>query len=211
MALPDLVQVDDEDWVGFQNSDPEWNLRAAGRIVRKYCGWHLWPNVKQTNNQLKMGAKGIIMLPSRFITAVEHIKVHVDVAEQNGQAVVEHEGHMHHDEYEWHQGGWIQLRGIGHWMDWYTAGYYFGSDQYYLPAVGPYVAEVTFHHGYRDVPDDIKAVVFELAQQAMTVGSGNVKSVEAPVFRLQPSQDFGLTLNKDQKGRLANYRIGGVI
>jgi hypothetical protein len=213
VALPDLTQSDDEDWVAFQNADEDWFLKVAGRAVRKYCGWHIYPNLQQVAGKLRVGSKGIVPLPSRLVTAISEVRIHPDTADQAGQFPPPSpgDGCLSPRDYEWHQGGWLQIKGASFYYDWYYAGYWYGNDPWYTPVTMPYIAKVSFWHGYAEVPTDVKEVIFELAQQSMTVTSGNVKSVEAPMFRLSPSQDFGLTLNRDQRNRLANYRVSPVV
>lgn len=202
----DLVAPDDPDWTAFQAQDPNWFLRAAGRAIRKYCGWHLYPNLRETLTNAPQGSWGIIMLPSRYVTAVDNVFLNRGDDE-----------YMLVDPttYIWDKSGWIQRTTTAYW-DWYSQGYYFGNDQYYLPnwdigagVGGGATTQVTFWHGYATCPEDIKEVAFELAQQTMTSPSGNVKDLAtAGGYRLSLSQDFGMTLNKDQMNRLANYRVG---
>ena len=212
--LPELSCADDEDWAAFQAADADWFLKVAGRAVRKWIGWHLYPNIEQTSGKLRVGAKGVIMLPSRFVTAVEHVKVHLD--EEICQELPDPQhGCLRRGDYEWHQGGWIDVKGWANGFGWYGA-YWYGSDPVsaalYRPGV-PYagLAEVKFRHGYQQVPVDVKEVLFEVAEQAQTLSSGNITSVEAPMFRLSLSQPAGLTLNDDQKNRLSSYRVPSVV
>jgi hypothetical protein len=140
------------------------------------------------------------MLPSRHITEVDRLTLSF-----GGR---EHE--VRRDAYEWFEAGYLQLRGPGYWGDWYSGGYVYGSDQYYLPLTQPGIATCTFWSGYRTLPDDVKTVAFELAQQAMIMRAGNVKMLATGEYRIELSQDAGLTMNADQMNRLASYRLGGV-
>lgn len=201
-ALQNLLTVDDPDWAKFQSDDPEWFLRAAGAAIRKYVGWHIYPNLREHVKKIKTGAKGIIMLPSRYVTEVDKVTV------SYGEAI-DTPHYLHHDDYLWYEAGWIQLKATSWWTDWYMTGYYYGNDPYYLPITQPGIASVTFWHGYTALPEDVKEVAYELAEQAMAVRAGNVKSLMSPGgYRVDVTQSFGLTLNADQKNRLANYRIG---
>lgn len=197
----DLISADDADWESFQTSDPDWFLRAAGQQIRAYCGWHLSPNIQETARNLRCGAHGIIMLPSRFVTEVYQLILH-----SAGEPVV-----LAAADYTWHEPGWIQRTGWPNVNGWYYSGYYYGNDPYYLPANQPGVVSCTFSHGYPTLPEDIKAVAFELAQASVEMAAGNVKSVSTPGYQLELSQPLGMTLNPDQKGRLAQYRIGAVL
>jgi hypothetical protein len=199
-----LVTSDDDDWASFTSLEPDWFLNAASRAVQKYCGWHISPNRSETIGNLRVGAQNLIMLPSRYVTAVSQLIVLTgEDADANTGCLVSK------NNYEWHADGWIQRKGFAFWADWFQGGYYYGSDPYYLPVSEPGWAQCTFTHGYQDVPPDVKQVIFELAQSSMQMTSGNIKQVTAPnEFRLMPSQNFGLTLNPEQKNRLANYKLG---
>jgi hypothetical protein len=205
---PDLVLPNDPDWLSFQTKDESWYLRAAGRAIRKYCGWHIYPNIRQTIHNQAMGSWGILTLPSRYVTGVDHLAV--VVGDNKWQEIPE-------SNYVWHRAGWLQRRGWGYW-NWFSDGYYYGNDQYYLPswdsgmgAAGSGLATCTFWSGYTNAPEDVKEVVFEVAQSTMTMSSGNVKQMEVTGgYRIEFDQNFGMTLNCDQQNRLANYRIGMV-
>lgn len=196
-----LVSADDDDWTAFKAAAPEYFLGAAGAEVRRYVGWHLAPSVTVTVS-VEIGSQGIIMLPSRYVTAVSEVVI------ATGQDDGETTGlRLDPADYSWHTGGWIVRRGGGP----YLGGFYYGPTPYYVPAMNHGRAQVTFTHGYTELPDDVKAVVFELAQSAADLPSGNVSSIAGPNgYQVDLSQDAGLSLNKDQKNRLANYRIGRV-
>jgi hypothetical protein len=203
-TLPDLVTTSDPDWAKYLSDDPAWFLRVAGKAIRTYCGWHIYPNQRDCLHHIRTGAKGIIMLPSRYVTAVESLSINVG-DDSPPQCIKPHD-------YEWFQSGWIQRKGWSYYNDWQFSGYYYGNDPFYLPVSRPGEASCTFWHGYTDLPDDVKQVAFELGEQAMAARSGNVKMLEAPIgFRVQVSQNFGLILNQEQMARLANYRTGRFI
>lgn len=197
-----LVSVSDPDWAAYRTDDPEWFLRVAGRTVRQYCGWHIYPNVRVTKHKLKVGGHGIIMLPSGHVTAVDSVTIHRGA----------HEHHLHHDEYAWFEAGWIERKGLTAYNDgWFAGPAIFGNDPFYLPVTEPGLASVTFSHGYPELPEDVKAVCFELAEAAMTLRSGNVEMLEAPIgYRVQLSQNAGANLNDEQRARLSAFRIGTV-
>lgn len=200
--MQDLVSTADPDWQAFQTKDPDWFLKVAGDAIRVYCGWHLFPNLTHTAPQLPIGAKGLIMLPSRHVTDVSN----VTVFPRSDTPVT-----LNPDtDYLWDRGGWIQRNGWPLWGDVY-AGYYYGNDPYWLPVWQAGIASVTFSHGFDVLPNDIKEIAYELALSTIQMRAGNIKEIATPGFRLQPGQCFGATLNDEQKNRLANYRIGGVI
>jgi hypothetical protein len=204
-STPELIDPADPDWVSYQADDPQYFLRVAGKAVRAYCGWHLYPNLRQTLNNVRMGARGRIMLRSRRVTQVDSLAIM-----SNAEGTVTGNPVAAAD-YVVYEDGWIQLNGYAFWTDAFYSGYYYGNDPYYVPVTQPGLASVTFWHGYDVLPENVKQVAFELAEQAATLRSGNVRMLEAPGgYRVQVSRDFGLTLNPDQMDRLANYRIGMV-
>lgn len=202
-CTPPLVTDKDEDWSRYKSDDPEYFLRAAGALIRVFCGWHIHPNIKQTVDKLPVGARGVIMLASRFVTSLEQITLY------HG----EHPHTLLPDEYIWHEGGWIERRGLSYWNDgWERGSYIFGNDPFYLPVSQPGYASVTFTHGFPELPDSVKQVAFEVAEQAMAIRTGNVKMLEAPIgFRIQTSQNAGLSLNEEQIARLSTFRLGMVL
>ncbi|MEB4212331.1 hypothetical protein [Mycobacterium sp. 94-17] len=197
--LPPLVTDKDPDWGRYQADDPEWFLRAAGELIRRFCGWHLAPNRTETVHKVKIGNHGVIMLPSRHVTNVEQVTIY-------------HGAHPHTlqpDEFLWHEAGYIERTAQWFWNDgWYQGAYVLGSDPYYLPVTSPGYASITLSHGWMELPVDVKEVAFELAESAMAL-RGNTKMVEAPIgFRVQTSMNGGVNLNEEQIARLANFRIG---
>lgn len=204
--VPSLVTPKDPDWDRYKKDDPEYFLRAAGQLIRTFVGWHIYPNRTETRHKLQVGNRGVIMLPSRHVTNVEQVTVC-----RGGEHDAGHT--LQPDEYLWHEAGWIERKGQTFYNDGWAAGaYYYGNDPYYLPVSEPGHALVTFTHGYADLPDDVKEIAFEVAEQAMAIRTGNVKMLEAPIgFRVQASQNFGLSLNPEQIVRLANYRLGMVL
>ena len=198
--MVDLLDPSDPDWVSFLRKDPAWFLKVAGREIRRYCGWHVYPGRVVTESQLEIGAKGIITLPSRYVTDVSNVTVFPQSL--TAQTLT------YPNDYLWFKGGWIERLGYPYWGELYT-GYYYGNDPYYLRVWQAGWASVTFTHGYDQVPDDIKEVAFELASTTVRNSGGNAKEINTPGFKLTLTQPYGATLNQDQKNRLANYRIGG--
>lgn len=199
--LPGLVTPTDPDWSAFQGDDPALFLAAAGRTIRKFLGWHLYPNITETADKIKIGSHGIIMLPSRYVTGVECVRIHT--------------GHgWHHldpHDYTWFKAGYIERKGSPSYNDgWWP--YVYGNDQFsYLPVTQPGLASVTFTHGYAELPEDVKAVAYELAEAAMVVRSGSLKQLESPGgYKAAFSQNQGLNLTPELKNRLASYRVIGV-
>jgi hypothetical protein len=197
-VLRGLVDVNDPDWTAFQTDDPEYFLRVAGTAIRRFCSWHVFPNIRQHLTKVEVGAHGLIMLPSRHVTEVEELTI----------TCGQHPHRVRHSDFRWYESGYIQLKTE---PDWYAAGYVYGNDSYYLPVTQPGVAAVTFWSGFHTLPDDIKEVAYELATSSMTLKAGNLKSLSTPgEYKIELTQDAGLTLNADQRDRLASYRIGQI-
>ena len=197
--MDNLLTTQDPDWASYRNQDPDFYMRAAGAEVRRHCGWHIYPSITETVADLRIGSRGIIGLPSMHVTAV------ASVAFQNrgGDLVV-----VDPVNYTWFDYGVIESSSaVG--GDW--SGFYYGPGGWAsVPGAQFGFATVTFTHGYAAVPDDVKSVVYELASTALEVNAGNVKMVETPGFRLQPSLNFGVNLNPEQKSRLATYTVPAV-
>lgn len=205
-VLEQLVSPSDPDWASYQSDSPDWFMKAAGDVIRKYCGWHIFPNIKTIQKNIMCGSRGIIVLPSRYITQVDSLIVGDD-----GNLEYPNAQWIDPKDYVWHEAGWIQRKGYAYYQGWYYSGYYYGNDPYYLPVWDTGLATCTFWHGYESLPDEVKAVAFELAEQAMAVRTGNVKMMQSPGgYQVQTSQNFGLSLNCEQMNRLANYRVGMV-
>ena len=200
--LMPLVSVDDPDWQAFRADEPSWFLEAAGRAIRVFCGWHIFPQITQQADKLKIGSQGIVMLRTRHLVGVEHVEV--SFGDRHCCRPV--------CDYEWFEAGYLQLRGYP-WAGWEAPQYWLGDDGPWCVPGSPFrgLASCCFTHGFTTLPEDVKTVAYELAEQAMTVRSGNIQQVEAPGgYRASFSQNAGLTLSPEQKNRLGNYRCIGV-
>jgi hypothetical protein len=198
--VQDLIDPNDPDWQKFKSGDEDYYLNAAGEEIRNYCGWHLYPSVTETVTKREIGSHGVIILPTRHVTSLTSLVV--------GNNTVDPA------QYTWFEGGWIQLTGAapGGWAWGWPGAYFYGPDApYYLPVYNFGLADVTMTHGYDVLPAPIKEVAYELAKGTITVGAGtsNIKEIQSPQYKTVFGQAPGLTLNCDQKGRLADYRIGG--
>lgn len=207
--MQDLIDPNDPDWAKFQQGDEEWYLAVAGDALREYCGWHLWPSVTETMTKRMVESKGIITLPTRYVTDVSAV-----VMQGNNEPNANEPISVDPESYTWFPGGWIQLitPAPGGWGWGWPGAYYYGPDApYYLPMYNFGLADVTLTHGYDVLPRDIKQVAFELSKTAQAMAStvpGNVKEVGSPQYKAVFGTAPGLTLNGDQKCRLANYRVG---
>lgn len=178
----DLIQADDADRLAYDNADPDFFLRAAGEEVRRYCGWHVSPNVVVTRT-VTIGSRGIIMLPSLLVTGV----LHVEVSRNGCDSYVLEPG----KDYTAYRFGWLELH--DHWAR-------REGDQ----------ATVTFSSGYDQAPMDLKTIVLELASNATEMPNGVASDITSPGYRVVfRKEGLGLALTQAQKNRLSRYRITG--
>ncbi len=93
MPIPDIVD-------GNPQIDTQWWMKAAQASIRRYCGWHVTPDIDET---LKVDAYGgsILTLPSKHVNSITSILV-------DGRELV--------DRIDWSVAGTIQLR-TGCWPD----------------------------------------------------------------------------------------------
>ena len=93
MPIPDIVD-------GNPQIDTQWWMKAAQASIRRYCGWHVTPDIDET---LKVDAYGgsILTLPSKHVNSITSILV-------DGRELV--------DQIDWSVAGTIQLR-TGCWLD----------------------------------------------------------------------------------------------
>jgi hypothetical protein len=75
MPIAPLVADDDPDLAGWQSGDQSVYLRMVMAEIRKFCGWHIAPNVTETGKRCWLGARGLIMLPSTFVTSVDQVTI----------------------------------------------------------------------------------------------------------------------------------------
>jgi hypothetical protein len=75
MPIPQLVADDDTDLAGWQAGTQATFLDMVCGEVRKFCGWHISPSVAVESQRLWFGARGYIMLPSTFVTAVSEVEI----------------------------------------------------------------------------------------------------------------------------------------
>lgn len=192
--MADLIADDDSDLIDYV-SDQEAGLtaresfivRSAGEIVRDYCGWHISPSIAETIGKVRIGGQGIIMLPSRYVTAVSSLTI----TSPAGDVLLDGT-----TDYDWYQSGYIEAK---------TPLWRYGYGQYGHSTPG--LASVALEHGYDECPLPVKSVVFELMQTASVETAGNVKAIASPGYHIQWGNLDGATLNAGQISRLSKYRI----
>lgn len=194
--------VETADLAKFEEGDPEFFVRSAEAAVRKYCGWHIAPSANVLNGRYPVGSRGLIVLPSLQVTAVQSVSVCGKDLDPS--------------EYSWDESGiihrlttaWPMLRAGAGYLDDFGdyAGYYslFGS----YPPSG--IAQVSFTHGYAKTPPDVAAVIFEMASKAIELPAASATDIQAGPFRAKLRDTEGLTLTAGQKERLSGYRLPGI-
>jgi hypothetical protein len=179
-----------DDLTDFAASDPEWFLAAAGETVRNFCQWHIAPSVTVTQT-VPISPDGTIMLPSLYVTDVLSMSLHgleLDPAS-----------------YHWHQPGYIK-RYRQQYFEWPL--WPLESDRPFREYPSPQAqhVEVTYTHGYDQLPLTVKAVALELATRAMELPSGIATQIEAGPQTISLGA-LGIVLTDDQRRRLGPYTL----
>ena len=223
MAQPLLTDTD-PDWAAFKSGSEEYFLNVAGEAIRRYCGWNIFPSETLTVPKLRIGSAGIVMLPSLHVTDVfevvvggtqdTHVRSDVDdlgvVADGDDVEVVVFDSArsggtvLEPDQYVWFEEGYLRVPNT---LSWHYGGTYGFIPGGYVPSVGDVYASATFQSGYDVLPAEVKQIAFELAYTTAEMPSGNVKDIVTPGFRLQLTQNPGLSLNAGQCERLAPFKL----
>lgn len=88
------------DIIGNLSMDAAWWRKAAQEAIRRYCGWHIAPNITETLTVDAYGGR-TLLLPSKHVTDVTAITI--DDTDVTGQC-------------DWSEAGVITLR-AGQWPD----------------------------------------------------------------------------------------------
>lgn len=92
-SLPDFAEVSDlED---YRAGDPATLVRQAQGAIRRYCGWHVAPEVSETLVLNGNGSQSL-WLPSLYVTDIASITDCGDVVDV--------------DDYDWSVNGFVQRR-----------------------------------------------------------------------------------------------------
>lgn len=81
----------------YRSADEDFFLKAAGEAIRDFCHWHVAPSVTMIGERIPMGQKGMFLLPSLYVTAVQ-------------QVVVDDRVLTYPEEYDWDSTGVISRR-----------------------------------------------------------------------------------------------------
>lgn len=184
MTTPELL--DPNDFAKFKSKDESWFLGAVGDGIRDYCGWHIAPVISDTNVQARIGAEGIVMLPTLNIVSVEQVVL-------DGITLTEN------TDYTVHSAGYLVL--AGHSLC--GTGVYArlrGSQR----AIRPITVDMT--HGFTDIPRPVSEVGFEVASRTMEKPAGVVTDLTSGPYRFKFGE-FGSVLSDEQRSRLGPYCI----
>jgi hypothetical protein len=189
MTSPEPL-LNSADLQSFQASDPNWFLTAVGDTIRNFCQWHIYPSVTVTES-IPIQPDGTIMLPSLYVTGVASVTL----------------GGLELDPttYHWHQAGYIRRfrQQYSEWPLWPLE-----SDKPVREYPSPVArhAEVTYTHGYTELPPVVAAVGMELANRAMELPSGIATQISSGPYTISMGA-LGVVLTDDQRRRLGPFTL----
>lgn len=191
-AAPQLLSSDD--LALFQASDPDWFVNAAGEIIRGYCQWHIAPSITVTDN-VPIQPDGTIMLPTLWLTGVASISI----------------GGIELDPstYWWHRAGYIHRRNPDQpYFEWPLWPLQDDTPFREYPSPLARHAQVTYTHGYPELPAQVKTVGFELASNAMELPAGLATQITAGPQSITFGA-LGMVLTDEQRRRLGPFSLTG--
>jgi hypothetical protein len=179
-----------EDLAAFQASDPNWFLNAAGETIRNFCQWHIFPNIPVTQT-VPVQPDGTIMLPSLYVTGVESVSI-------NGLP-------LDPTSYQWQQAGYIHhcQQQFFPWPLWPLQS---DAPFHEYPSALSQYADVTYTHGYPQIPAQVAAVGMELANRAMELPSGVASRISSGPYAIDLVA-LGIVLTDDQRRRLGPFTL----
>lgn len=187
MTLAPLVPSADTDLAKWQSGDQATYLEMVCAEVRKFCGWHIAPAVTVTNKVCWFGERGLVMLGSTHVSAINEVSV-------AGQVL---DGRR---DYTWQAPkGWLRIHPES----------LSGSFQRHDPH-----ARIGFTHGYDEAPMDVKAVIFEVLATALELPASNANEIKTMQYEFHLNPNIGVSLSDIQKERLGSYRLrsfGGLV
>jgi hypothetical protein len=87
-----------QDFTKFQTKDPDWFLDAVASTITDHCQWHIAPSLAITSYVAPVQGKGIVLLPSLYVTSVEELQISGTVIDPTAYTV--------------HREGWVQFNGF---------------------------------------------------------------------------------------------------
>lgn len=168
----------------YQGGDAQSLINQATALVRRYCGWHVTPNVVETVT-LDGSGNGTQILPSLRVTGITSVTY-------DGVLLAA-------SDYSWSPFGVIEYD---------TAGPYFLSAYRWLNGTGKVV--VTMNHGYVDAPD-LAGVVMAIASRAQSSPNGVVRTQSGPFSETYSQTGLnvagGVSMVDHEKDILDRYRL----
>lgn len=165
------------DLADYQGGDAQSLIDQATAQVRRYCGWHVTPEVTET---LTLDASGssTIMLPTLHVASVDSVAF-------NGTALTAV------DDFVWSPVGYVSFKGDGP----------FFSETPWCAGVGAVV--VTLTHGYAEALDLASVIMSRATRMKATPGSAFRWQIGP--FSEQYETASGFTL--DELSILDHYRL----
>jgi hypothetical protein len=171
-------------------SDPtaELMLEAASNLVRRYCGWHIYPSVEF---DLVMDGPGglTLQLPSKYVTDVATVTESGTVTDPSL--------------YRWSELGEVERAQAywnnGAWFGWWVTGFR--------------LLEVVFTSGYDEAPPELATMVMSLTARALASPTGATREQAGGVMVMYALSSThaagGLALMENDLATLDAYRIVG--
>ena len=191
-VAPPLLSSDDLEL--FQASDPDWFLNAAGEIVRGFCQWHVAPSITVTET-VPIQPDGTITLPSLYLTGVATVSIDgIDVDPAT---------------YTPHLAGYISRLSTQQPYFEYPL-WPLESDRPFreYPSAVQYFADVTYTHGYPELPVQVAAVGYALCERAMEMPAGLATQISAGPQSITLGKP-GLLLTNEERRLLGPYSLTG--
>lgn len=163
-------------------------LEAASNMIRRYCGWHIYPSVVF---DLVMDGPGgtVLQLPSKYVTAVTSITEAGSLTDAGA--------------YRWSQLGEVERSVVfwqsGTWGSAWTRGYR--------------TIEANFTSGYDEAPAELSMMVLTMTARALASPTGATREQAGQVsvqYALSSTHaSGGLALMSNDLEQLDPYRIVG--
>lgn len=161
-------------------------IAYASAWIRAYCGWHIFPSQQDTITIDTFGGQ-LLLLPTLYMTALGEVVLTADASTVDSTTL------------SWSQSGALAYRPT---LVENAFGVTASIPQPCWP-IGLRTIQVTFTHGYDEVPDAIKAVAVGVAKRLAT-GFTNVTSEQAGlVLRSYGGPNF----TPAEQAALNRYRI----
>jgi hypothetical protein len=174
----------------FISGDPTFFLTGASEVIRRYLQWHVYPSITVTDT-VPVAPDGTIFLPSLYVTDVASVTLNGIVLDPSTYVV--------------HQEGFIDFTQQNYWP-WPL--WPLESDLPFREYPSPLAvfADVTYTHGFPQIPVVINVITLELAANAQQLPSGPVQQITAGPQTIVLGE-LGLLINDEQKNRLGPFKL----